>query len=473
MRKPSVLLLTIPYYYLQNYNGNVLPPVHLLYLGAYLREKGYEVELFDVLVELGVPKTFAEVERFKVTLAEEIAVRGKGFDVVGLSCYTSSQYLPALDVAAVCKTVWPESRIVVGGYHASALPNDFFFAGSPFDHVVKGEGEVPMLRLLTEMEQGRETPPVLVDPPVLDVNELPDLDFSMVEDWSRYSHFYDYLSRGCPFPCTFCMEAVKPERSWRAVTPERAVQKIAKAVEHLGDSLLSKGKLYMINDAIFGPNKGWKNDVLRAIGTAKFDLVFFTSPRIDTHDEEGLELLKEANFRIDFPIESGSHAILRDYMRKTSVPERYLAKAETMMAYSRDIGLPHHTHWIFGHPGETPETVRESFDFMRKVHGDNEYGMTEIFFFKLYPGTWLYDNWKTVQEQWGAEMLIPDYWRLHEDLDASRYHITPSRELSRVELLSVVDDTILPWGAASNQTAFPHHDVCCGNMREENAPWIL
>jgi hypothetical protein len=448
-----------------------LVPAHLLYLAAYIHENGYEVDLLDVLVEFGVQHTKEEVLVFNEAFEKRLMQVQEHYDIIGISCHTSSQYLPSRDVARICRKVFPKSKIVVGGYHASAVPIDFCYKDSPFDHIVKGEGETAILRIIRGVEQNVPTPRLLSEPAVLDVNDLPDMDYSLISDWSKYSYYYDFFSRGCPFPCVFCMEAVKPERRWRPVTPERAVAKVKRAAKYLGDSILKDTKLLMVMDAIFAPKKEWRHQVLDLLAQESFDFSFFASPKIDTLDEPSIHKFRAANFLIDFPVEHGSVRML-NVMKKTGVPERFLEMTERYMAIANDIGLAHHTHWIIGHPGEDRESARESFEFMKKVHGNNQYGMTEIFFFKLYPGSWLYDNWETVRS-WGSEKVIPDDWRLESSTDYTRYHIHPSKDMTRDDILNWVDNELLPYGRQVNKVAFPKHERCCGRLRPQNAPWIL
>ena len=57
-----------------------------------------------------------------------------------------------------------------------------------------------------------------------------------------------------------------------------------------------------------------------------------------------------------------------------------------------------------------------ALSFCKNTMLNNKYGMTEIFLFKLYPGSWLYNNWH-VAKRLGAEWLIPNYWRIEIIID--------------------------------------------------------
>ena len=57
-------------------------------------------------------------------------------------------------LARFLKDRHPETPLVAGGYHASALPNDLVFDGSPFDAVVVGEGERPLAEIVATVMGG-------------------------------------------------------------------------------------------------------------------------------------------------------------------------------------------------------------------------------------------------------------------------------------------------------------------------------
>lgn len=63
------------------------------------------------------------------------------YDVVGLSCYSSFDYLKVCEIARLIKETCPGVCIVTGGYHPSARPSDFTRPDSPFDYVAVATGK--------------------------------------------------------------------------------------------------------------------------------------------------------------------------------------------------------------------------------------------------------------------------------------------------------------------------------------------
>jgi len=73
-------------------------------------------------------------------------------DVVGFGCY-SNQARAVRELAAIVRELLPETKIIVGGVHASIAPKDL---NEPalFDYVIRGEGSVAMRRLLPVLAAG-------------------------------------------------------------------------------------------------------------------------------------------------------------------------------------------------------------------------------------------------------------------------------------------------------------------------------
>jgi radical SAM superfamily enzyme YgiQ (UPF0313 family) len=467
----KITFLTIPYYYINATNSEFLPPMHLLYLSSFLQNEGFKSDIKDISLIFGIQKDYFDIINFRNKFQDWAKTNLLEYDIIGLSCYTSFQYLSTIDVAKICKLVCPNSKIVVGGYHTSAVPHDFIFKGSPIDYCVIGEGESAILKIITSLIKKDTINPIVKEKPIIDINKFFTIDYTLLSEWDKYIYHYDYLSRGCPYGCTFCMESVKTDRRWRNLTIGNALYKIDRAVNHISETKVKNQNMIMLNDANFGMDKKWLKELLKNIIRNNYRVTFFASPRIDNLDSEILELMQNAKFTIDIPVESGSEKILK-LMNKTSNPLGYLTKAAKLMKYSDEIQLPFHTHWIFGFPGETNDTINESFEYLQKNHMNNKYGMTEIFLFKLYPGSWIYNNWHTA-ERLGAEWLIPEYWKKEINFDDYEYNIHPSFSLKNGELLNIVNSKIKPFGKEINSVAIDNHDTCCALLKQENAPWII
>ena len=117
--------------------GSKLPPLGLLSLAAFLRDKGHQVFLIDAL-NLGISPDEV-VER----------VNRIGPDFVGITATTSfiaSAHQCAQEIKKHCGQV----TTIIGGSHISAMPVQTIEEFPAFDLGVVGEGEETLLELLED-----------------------------------------------------------------------------------------------------------------------------------------------------------------------------------------------------------------------------------------------------------------------------------------------------------------------------------
>jgi len=207
----------------------LVEPLGLECLGGALALHDHEVTLLDL--RLDGPSA----------LRSALTTRPPG--AVGISCGFTTDVYSTLWTARAVRDAAPDMPVIVGGHHASLVPGDFLFDGSPVDAVVIGEGEWTMLELADALERGDDpasVPGVLtlenrehgyqprIHPTSLDDLPLPDRRLT-VRYRRRYHHAFDTpsacveTSRGCPFDCNFCSIWVFYQRRARRRSPERIV----------------------------------------------------------------------------------------------------------------------------------------------------------------------------------------------------------------------------------------------------------
>src|SRR3989337_2542124 len=114
------------------------PPLGLLYLESYLHQSyDCDIKILDCIVsEIG----YKEIRRY---ISEEKP------DIVGITSFTSVMY-DLLKVASIIKEVSPETKVIVGGAHATIYPIET--ASLPnIDAVVIGDGEVTFAELVRKI----------------------------------------------------------------------------------------------------------------------------------------------------------------------------------------------------------------------------------------------------------------------------------------------------------------------------------
>jgi protein-L-isoaspartate(D-aspartate) O-methyltransferase len=356
----------------------------LLSMAGAMRRAGAEV----TVVDLDLERAFGRVDLAAIARGPD----GHGYDLVGVSCYSSYEYLKVLELGRRLRAALPKAWLVTGGYHASARPSEFEVPESAFDFVVIGDGEGPMARLASALSTGKRPLARLLGPAsVEDVGALDPYDWSLLERYRGVarkvaSQAEIYLSRGCPFDCQFCMERAKRDVSWRPLEPERALEELH-ALDRFLD--LSRWTLF-VADALFGMKKEWRRTLLeglarRPIRAKKIWLLI----RIDLLEEEDLALMARANVGAGFGLESGDPEQLKR-IRKSGKLDGWMEQMERVAGWCHTHHVPFGANVIVGHPGETEATLRRSAAWLERLFlGDprGTMGFLSVDPFRLYPGS--------------------------------------------------------------------------------------
>jgi protein-L-isoaspartate(D-aspartate) O-methyltransferase len=432
--RPRVLLLWPGGLFAGGANFGV--PQLLLLAAAIRKHSGATVDVVDLDME----RAFGPVDLGKLL--------APGYDLVGLSCYSSYDYLKVMAIAERMRELSPRTWLVTGGYHPSARPGDFTRDGSPFDYVIVGDGELALARLVAALETGKRPLVRVIGPePVPEPKELVPYDWSLLERYrpiarSMASQAEIYLSRGCPYDCAFCMERAKRDVSWRALEPGQAVEELHRLDRFLD---LSRWTLF-IADALFGMKRAWRREFLETlvenpIRARKIWLLI----RLDLVEREDIRLMARANIGPGFGLESGDPGQLRR-IRKAGQLEGYLDKMMRVADWARDDNVAFGANIIVGHPGETEASLRTSADYMRRLfveHPRGTHGFLSVDPFRLYPGSPIDEE----RERWESEtgMRVHRYpWWEDGDQDFLAEWVDPSRELDFRSTLALRHELFTP-----------------------------
>lgn len=97
--KESVLLIAPPHFSNLGIPNNLIVPTHLLQLASYIQSRGFQVQFVDLGAKMG------DIEKLDEEATGRILKRlnNLSWDFVGISRYTSFDYLLTLRVARICK----------------------------------------------------------------------------------------------------------------------------------------------------------------------------------------------------------------------------------------------------------------------------------------------------------------------------------------------------------------------------------
>ncbi len=419
--------------------GNFGVP-QLVGLASYLRARaGADVTVVDLACERALG-------RVDFTRLFE-GPGGAGYDVVGLSCYSSFDYLPLVALAEIARRVSPRTVIVAGGYHVSARPGDFVYDGSPFDVAVVGEGERPLAEVVASVVGGEPMRGRVLGPDPIEVlDDLPETDWSVLERYRSVarrvaSQVEIYLSRGCPFDCAFCMEKAKREVSWRGYSVDRALAELQALHAFLG---LETWTVYFA-DALFGMPKAWRRGFLSKLAERDFpSLKNWLLIRVDMVDDEDLRLFKAANCAPGFGLESGDPGML-SIIRKAGRLHDYLDRMVAVSERAAELEVPWGANVIVGHPGETEESLRSSAAYMRRLFlgPARTTGFLSVDPFRYYPGSPIDDERGQYEARFGTVVHRPEWWRDGDQAFLSEW-VDPSRELTYLRRDALMESEFAP-----------------------------
>ena len=202
-------------------------------------------------------------------------------DIVGISTITPTainSYVVASRVRRMGITV------IMGGPHVTFLPEE---ALDYADFVIRGEGEVPLMRFIDAWETDRDYSRVpnlsfrngggYTHNPMMtfenNLDQLPASDFSLMKDVSRLKVIPVQTSRGCPYDCSFC-----------SVTGMFGKQYRFRSTGHILDELRryrNAGKMIFFYDDHFAANKKRAKELLRAMIDEGLTFKWSTQVRAD------------------------------------------------------------------------------------------------------------------------------------------------------------------------------------------------
>lgn len=382
----DILLINPPW---QTRNGNIWhgvkstsPPLGLLYIAAFAEQRGRSVQVIDVNAE---ELSFEDVEEF-VRLNQP---RWVGFTAV------TAQIGCARTIAKFVKRVSPESKTVVGGVHAAAMPDEVL-SDDNIDYVIRGEGEKPFFALVDgqplESIGGlsyRGTNPLqpfehnALDDPIQDLDSLPTPAYHLVPferyepavgAYKRLPSINMTMTRGCPGKCTFCNSA---ETALRTRSPEHIVNEIQRLQEKYG---IREVSFYDDTFTIYKQNVARMCELLLE---RSIDVTWSCFARTDCISPPLLKKMKAAGcHQILFGIESADPEILENIRKPIDIE---LTKKAVKMVQKAGIAV--RAAFMFGNPGETVESMQRTIDFAKELDPD-------IALFNIttpYPGTQMFE----------------------------------------------------------------------------------
>ena len=262
------------------------------------------------------------------------------YDLVGISFHSFS-----VKYARVLRNKF-KGRLICGGHHPSAMPEQMLSAG--YDQVVIGEGENAIISII----QGDDSEIVSNQDHkyFFGINEIPVPDYTGI-NFGGCIGISIITSRGCPFSCNFCASSTFWDHKYRMRSADNVLAEI--------EQRKSEGySTWIFEDDNFTLNKKRTYEICNGLD-GKY--LWQCTSRADVLDEDLCQELYRAGCRkLWLGIESLSQDSL-DRCNKNTTVEKMLKGIEN--SYKAGIGSI--SLFIIGLPGDTSEDIEITMNRIR------------------------------------------------------------------------------------------------------------
>jgi len=316
--------------------------------------------------------------------------------------FTTPLFNECCEYAQFVKEKHPSVKLIAGGVHPTTYPEEVL-EKSVVDIAVIGEGDFTLAKVVnadgnieelekihgiafkddgkivrTQRHSGVEN---LDDLPFPAWHLLPVKEYNMPKIMTKKNPVGTMeTSRGCLAGCTYCNKTIFG-RKWKFKSAKRVVdeleymQKCGFNEVHIYDDMYTTDldRAKDICDLIIqrGLNISWKLDC---------------GIRIDSVDAELYKKLKASGcYSVGFGLESGSQKILDGINKGVNVKEAYNA-----VKWAKEAGIETVGFFMFGLPGETEDTMKETIKFATDLNPD----YAKVTLATPFPGTGFYAQMK-------------------------------------------------------------------------------
>lgn len=316
--------------------------------------------------------------------------------IFGFSVLTVA-FKRAILLSGELKRKYPDSVIVFGGIHPTALPEEVL-TYKHIDAVIRGEGENTLVEFYKCVKNKnsftgldglsyRNNGAIVHNKLALEMvslDTLPAFPYHLFKS-KRYDLGFVVGSRGCPHRCIFCSNRVTTGKRYRYSSAKSIIQDLDwidrhyfaenpgnRNVQFFDDNLLvSKERIYELIDQI------------KSKGYDKKKVTFSFQARGDNVNYKLLQDLYDAGFKgVFFGLETASERIMKIIKKDETVSQCVEA-----VKMAKEIGFHVSATFIYGLPGDTHKDRMDCLRLSKELKLD----MVRYNNATPYPGTELYE----------------------------------------------------------------------------------
>ncbi len=393
-----------------------LLPTNISILSAYLKDKGFQVSLFDTTLYRNSRKTQDEI-RAEYLQVREVDLSKYGVfykdtnvfddfkkkvkeyqpDLIAVNAVEDTYKLGVLLLKCVEKFNIPN---IMGGIYPTFSPEEVIKEDC-IDMICIGEGEEALVELCEKMAKNEDyslvkniwvkhNDKIIKNSlrPLIDLNTLLYADFSIFEKERFYRPMQGKIfkmvpieiDRGCLYNCSFCAaptlrkfyRKLELGNYFRKKRIEKVINEVLYHKEKYGADYIyfnCETFLSMTEDELYEFSKLYR----------KIGLPFWCQTRIETITEKKIKLLEEMNCnRMSIGLEHGNEEFRKKLLNKHFLNEDVL-KAFNILKKS---SIPVTVNNMIGFPDETRELVFDTINLNRRINADS----ISVYIFTPYRG---------------------------------------------------------------------------------------
>jgi anaerobic magnesium-protoporphyrin IX monomethyl ester cyclase len=390
------------------------PPLGTMYVASFMRERGYDVVLFDAMLAESEAEFAAALDLEQPDIA---IIYEDNFNYLSKMCLTRMREAAFTMIRLAHERGVP---VILCGSDATDHAESYLHQGA--DYVLLGEGELTLAELLDHLSHrqptslnnilglayaynGDSSQPVSPSarqhsaltthrtprrPDIKQVDELPFPAWDLV-DVPRYKkiwlerHGYYAMNmvttRGCPYHCNWCAKPI-----WGQRYNSRSPENVARELKWLKETY--QPDYIWLADDIVGIRPRWWQEFADWVEKLDARVPFKCLSRADliVRNDADVRALARAGCDIVWMgAESGSQKILNAMDKGTTVEQ--IAEATRRL---HEVGVRVAFFLQFGYPGETRDDLEKTLQMVRDCQPD-DIGMSVSY---PLPGTKFHNNVK-------------------------------------------------------------------------------
>ena len=386
------------------------PPIGLAYLSAVAKKQGATVTAIDASGR-NLKKIF-KISKYNLQgngleLSEILELIHPDTKLIGIASMFSHEWLYVRDCINVVKEKFPNATILIGGEHATALPEYNLRDCKGVDYIGLGEGEQTWSEIIEKIKNNENIDEVdglaylkngkFIKTKYRDrikhIDEIPwpDWDNIKIEPYLDNAvslgpgsgrNMPMMASRGCPYECTFCSNPLMYGRRYYL----RQIDDLINQIKFYIEKYKITGLQFYDLTAII--RKDWVLEFCEKLKKNNISLEWSlpSGTRSEALDLDVLKALSKANLKyLVYAPESGSAESLILIKKKIK-----LSVMEQSIRYAINQGISVRTNLIIGFPNE------KRLDLYKTLYQQIKFSVMGVedaptYYFNAYPGTELFD----------------------------------------------------------------------------------